>query len=188
MCFYFLEKPSPPDFYAICAESKVTFTWISGFDGGDKQIFHVIASFQIEKSDRILSSIADKGFGTHNKLSVDMEPGRYTFYIFANNSYGGVNSSTTVCSVVGNVNLSLVLILFICLLYIGDDKRNNCLMTEIRQIIILVTNYFLYLLYPFKILISISLILTLAGVNIYSYLHQVYATVKFLFPYFSSFI
>lgn len=170
--------PSPPDVNVTCDENKVRFYWISGFDGGEKQIFYVIALSEIEKSENILSSIADEGFGTHNKLSVDIEPGRYTFYIFTNNSYGGVNSTTTVCSVLGNVDVKCFIILFTCEFPIRLNNRNNCVITEIRPGVILITDYFhVY---------HISMMLTLVSVNVNSFPYHIYSMVNYHCSYFSS--
>lgn len=97
--------PSPPDINATCAENKVNFNWISGFDGGEKQIFYVIALSVLQNKENILAIFTDEGFGTHNTFSVDLQTGKYIFYIFTNNSYGGVNSSKKACEVFGNINM-----------------------------------------------------------------------------------
>lgn len=105
-------KPTKPKFIeVVCKVTRAEVQWMSLFNGGNTQLFSVVALNGHHK-ESIIDTIADKG---ENKIHVaslqNLQPSTtYVFYISAKNSFGNSSSDNISCMTLeGKIQILLLL-------------------------------------------------------------------------------
>lgn len=91
----------PVSIEIVCEETRAKVQWKSSFNGGDPQIFTVIAS-----SGQQSSNISDKGENfIHSTFVQHLQPSTmYVFYVSAQNSHGIISSEKISCTTLAGTN------------------------------------------------------------------------------------
>lgn len=91
----------PVNIEIVCDETLAKVQWKSAFNGGDPQLFTVIAS-----SGQQSNNISDKGENViHSTLVQHLQPSTmYEFYVSAQNSHGFISSEKISCTTLAGTN------------------------------------------------------------------------------------
>lgn len=95
-------KPNAPgNIEIVCEETRASVQWKSSFNGGDPQLFTVIAS-DGQQSD----NISDRGENImHSTFVQHLKPSTmYVFYVSAQNCHGIISSETISCTTLAGTN------------------------------------------------------------------------------------
>lgn len=95
-------KPNVPVIIEIvCEETRAKVQWKSSFNGGDQQLFTVIAL-----SGQQSNNITDKGENViHSTFVQHLQPSTmYVFYVSAHNSHGLISSEKISCTTLAGTN------------------------------------------------------------------------------------
>lgn len=98
--FFFLEKPDiPRDVTLTCEVTDASVHWVSSFNGGERQIFTVVA-FNVQYGTIYSERIPDKGENTVHSYFIDnLQPSTlYLFYVSAENRHGKSSSENKSCT------------------------------------------------------------------------------------------
>lgn len=89
-------KPNVPgNIEIVCEETRAMVQWKSSFNGGDPQLFTVIAS-----NGEQYDNISDRGENViHSTFVEHLQPSTmYVFYVSAQNSHGFISSEKISCT------------------------------------------------------------------------------------------
>lgn len=91
----------PVSIETVCEETLAKVQWKSSFNGGDPQLFTVIAS-----NGQQSNNISDKGENViHSTLVQHLQPSTmYVFYVSARNSHGFILSEKISCTTLAGTN------------------------------------------------------------------------------------
>lgn len=112
---FFLEKPDiPRDVTLTCEVTDANVHWVSSFNGGERQIFTVVA-FNVQYGTIYSERIPDMGENmVHSYFIHNLQPSTlYLFYVSAENKHGNSSSRNIVCTTQKQGNIFFFLTLAI---------------------------------------------------------------------------
>lgn len=88
----------PPFNLTVVCDNPFSITWIAGFNGGDKQTFHIFSSSGENKAFKELTAVDDKGFGEiHSYSPSENLYGQFWFRISSSNKFGNSTTDAIPC-------------------------------------------------------------------------------------------
>lgn len=112
---FILEKPDiPRDVTLTCEVTDANVHWVSSFNGGERQIFTVVA-FNVQYGTIYSERIPDMGENmVHSYFIHNLQPSTlYLFYVSAENKHGNSSSRNIVCTTQKQGNIFFFLTLAI---------------------------------------------------------------------------
>lgn len=91
-------SPLPPFNLTVVCDNPFSITWNAGFNGGDKQTFHIFSSSGENKAFKELTAVHDKGLGEiHSYSPAENLYGQFLFRISASNKFGNSTTDAIPC-------------------------------------------------------------------------------------------